>query len=85
MSDRKSVLTLPCRGNNQTVQLFMDGESGTWRLFLNPSYECADFSLAELGQLRDGLTMVLIDVLTDPDAYNAETRRERADRLDEEL
>lgn len=80
MSDRTCVIDMPTRNDSfiQRVELFMDGESGTWRLFLlneKDRFECIDFSLDGLTSFRDALTRVLDDIQKHPDELNAEVRR----------
>lgn len=67
------------RANAGSVELFLDGESGTWRLFLdvpdNERGQCIDFTLDNLRTFRDELSNVLNDIDRDPDSFNAEVRR----------
>lgn len=79
MSDRKSLLNIYTSDKQlEGVELFMDGESGTWRLFLETKdgeHPCVDFSLAALREFANRLLNILRDVESDPDAFNAEVRR----------
>lgn len=81
MSDRKLVLEIDVRDGN-SLELFMDGESGTWRLFIEPDSACADLSLEALTRLRDELTRVIADIERDPDSFNAEVRKRWEDEDD---
>lgn len=79
MSDRKLIMNMPSGIEASRVLLFMDGESGTWRMFLeNEDHQvigCVDFSLASLAMLRDKLSQVLINIERQPDEFNAELRK----------
>ncbi len=78
MSDRKIVIDMQTRINKydeeDRVRLFMDGESGTWRLFVGPRGN-SDFSLATLLEFGDKLAAVLEQIERDPDGFNAEVRK----------
>lgn len=76
MSDRKQVIELPTGTQGESVELFMDGESGTWRLFLIPSRECVDFSLSTLREFHEQLGRVIRDIERDPEGFNAEVRHQ---------
>lgn len=78
MSDRKHVLTLDTGVMNGTIDLYMDGESGTWRLFVNPNGaigDDVDFTLDALRLFAAKLIQVLGDIKTQPDEFNAEIRK----------
>jgi hypothetical protein len=77
MSDRIPVIQMDA--DNKELVLYRDGESGTWRLFIedsvNHSYPCIDFTLAELRMLAGELQRVLAEIESDPNEHNAEVRR----------
>jgi hypothetical protein len=75
MSDRALLIQQPTGERERSVALFMDGDSGTWRLFLYPDHTCIDFSLAGLRTFHVELGKVIQDIESDPEAYNAEVRR----------
>lgn len=81
MSDRRCVIDMPtnARSNTGRMTLFMDGDTGTWRLFLenpeNPVGQCVDLSLETLRVLTEKLRQVLMDIERQPDLFNAELRR----------
>ena len=74
MSDRTSLFKIPTGVDGLDVELFMDGQSGTWRLFFHPSLECVDFKLEAMRNFTNQLLMVLADIDEKPDEYNAELR-----------
>lgn len=83
MSDRDLVIEIDmltmesAPRRHQKIQLFSDGESGTWRLFLgndeNPFGGCVDFSLTRLKEFYAELGRVIQEIDADPDK-NAEIR-----------
>lgn len=73
MSDRKQVIDLPL-DKGESVELFMDGESGTWRLFIQPGHYCVDLSLARLREFHESLNRTIRDIEADPEGFNAEVR-----------
>jgi hypothetical protein len=82
VSDRTKVIDMPTGVGNDAVQLFMDGDSGTWRLFtaVGPLVgDDVDFTLVQLVAFRDALSAVISDVERDPDAFNAEVRSQWVD------
>ena len=83
MSDRRCVIDLSSGVREQGIELFLDGECGTWRLFLTPSFECVDFSLEALRSFHAQLSNILKDIEVDPDTFNAEIRRSWQKREDE--
>lgn len=79
MSDRKCVIDMetrpripPFQGADR-ITLYMDGESGTWRLFVDERGN-SDFTLQALVEFRDRLNTVLTNIDRDPDSFNAEVR-----------
>lgn len=73
VSDRKRIIEQECLSAERIV-IFMDGESGTWRLFLEPSFISADLSLNQLRSLAAQLGCAIRDIESDPDGFNAEVR-----------
>ena len=75
MSDRQKLFQFYTNlERTQSVALYMDGESGTWRLYFEPSRECVDLTLHQLWFLRNRLNLVLENIRNDPEKWNAEVR-----------
>lgn len=81
MSDRRKLIDMVTRirkrdSSAESVQLFMDGESGTWRLFVLDGDGCrsVDFTLSALQTFAEELDFALAQIRNDPDGYNAELR-----------
>jgi len=76
MSDRKHLFMMETGSEDDSVDLFMDGESGTWRLFISdPHRGNVDFSLDGLRLFVTKLQRVVEQLEHDPDNYNAEVRK----------
>ena len=78
MSDRTRVIDMESRPSTKhcsadRVTLYMDGESGTWRLFVDRRGN-SDFTLDALREFHARLGNVLADIERDPDTFNAEVR-----------
>lgn len=85
MSDRLQVLALTVSTvNSGRVELFMDGQSGTWRLFLHSDADagCIDFTLNDLQDFHRQLSTVLTDIDTEPEENNAEVRQHISAQVD---
>ncbi len=91
MSDRKLVIRQSTGVNEDHLDLFMDGETGTWRLFLSDQLKSSspingqesiqrnvlgsvDFSLEALRKFHAAMAVVLNQIESDPDGFNAEVR-----------
>ena len=70
------------RFERRSISLFQDNDSGTWRLFLNPSYECVDLSLAQLRKLTAELNTVISAIEAD-DWNNAEFAKAEYAKMDD--
>lgn len=78
MSDRKVIISLSLENNLSGIDLFMDGETGTWRLFLKAHggrHDNVDFSIDELRELSRRLQSEIEKIETSPHRFNAELRR----------
>lgn len=83
MSDREVVLEvigIPERYSHRkqrVLTMFMDGETGTWRIFIQPhdaNLSSIDLAYDNLVELRDGLSRVIEDIARDPVQYDARIR-----------
>lgn len=78
MSDRKLVVEQSTGARKGSVKLFMDGDSGTWRLFTFEDDQIGgenDFTLEALRLFAANLQRVLHDIDAQPDDFNAEVRK----------
>lgn len=64
-----------------SISLFQDNDSGSWRLFLNPSFECVDLSLPQLRELVNKMNAVITNIDADP-WNNAEFVRDEYAKMD---
>jgi len=80
MSDRRVVLTISGEPYSdqidRTLTVFMDGDTGTWRIFVEPmdSHYCIDLTYSQLVELRDGLSEVIADIAKKPNDFDARVR-----------
>lgn len=72
MSDRSCLIEIGQHLQPDSLSLVMDGESGTWRLFVGR--ENIDFSLEGLREFTKQIQRVITDIEADPETYNAELR-----------
>jgi len=76
MSYRWQLFELPVKANwkdeKAALELFGDAESASWRLFIQPSFECVDLSLAMMTELHNLLSEALEGIKQEPETYNAE-------------
>jgi len=77
MSDRTKLFILQTGGpDHESVELYMDGESGTWRLFFETnSGDNVDFSRQGLEAFVAALNLVVASIRTNPKEFDAELRR----------
>jgi hypothetical protein len=84
MSDRRLVIELSPLEDGHSLRLIMDGETGTWRLFIETAEAIpaglgefiaeVELSLSDLKYLSKALGKALDDIESLPEIYNAEVR-----------